>query len=89
MSRQAFKLILNNIVTLGVVNIVAEIVMFLSKVCVACACGWLTFWILENEPRYQDGGEDEVSSVWLPVLMTIIFAFAMASGFFYVFDMYE
>lgn len=85
--RRAFRLIRDNFASLAVVNLIAEVVLFLSKVFVACAAAFICFWFLDTRDEFQDGGEYEISSSWLPVLLTMIFAFAVASGFFSIFDM--
>ncbi len=117
----ALQLILNHGVVLAIVNLLAEIIMFLGKVCVAVISAFFCFWILERTGRFQEGGSDELTSSWLSVLVrvccpggvhtalgrhrarahclpswrflslsllqiTLIFAYAVAAGFFHVYD---
>jgi choline transporter-like protein 2/4/5 len=84
---KAFHLILRNMSTLAVVNLLGEIIMFLCKVLVTALCGWVAFWMFDSMEMFQEGGSNEISSAWLPVLITMIFAFFVSAGFFYTFDM--
>ncbi len=67
--KMVFKLILDNTFVLVAVNTIGEVVMFLGKVIAACVSAFVAFWILDKSSRFQEGGKDEVSSTWLPVLV--------------------
>lgn len=63
-----------------------EIMMWLGKVLIAVGCAWVAFAILDNASQFQEGGANELSSQWLIILVTLFFAYAVATGFMIVFD---
>lgn len=85
--RRVFGLLTQNAATLVMVNVLSEVLMFIAKVGIACACGWGCFVLLENVPRFRAGGADEITSTWLLVLVTMFFAYSVASTFMALFDL--
>ncbi len=69
------------------VNILGEVIMFLGKITIATACGWGAYVLLDNIADFKPGGKNELSSTWLPILVTVFFAYATASGFMMIFDL--
>eukprot|EP01029_Cantina_marsupialis_P022930 TRINITY_DN5644_c0_g1_i1.p1 TRINITY_DN5644_c0_g1~~TRINITY_DN5644_c0_g1_i1.p1 ORF type:complete len:786 (-),score=258.57 TRINITY_DN5644_c0_g1_i1:291-2648(-) len=85
--KEAMSLIMSNIVQMALVNALSETIMFLGKIFITCACGLGAYFVIKQDAEYEDGGEYEVSSTWLPVLVTMFLAYFVACGFFYVYDM--
>ncbi|MCW0208644.1 MAG: choline transporter-like family protein, partial [Achromobacter sp.] len=84
--RAVFTIIVNNVSALLAVNILGEIMMFLGKVLIAAACAWVGYAILDNTAQFKQGGENEIQSTWLIILVILFFSYAIASGFMMVFD---
>lgn len=85
-AKASIMLIMANVVDLAVVNTIGEILMVLGKLFVTCTCAFIAYYIMNNYEGFQADGDEELSSLWLPVLITMIFAFFVASAFFYVVD---
>jgi hypothetical protein len=69
------------------VNVLGDIILFMGKVGISCVCGWGAFVLLENVAEFKQGGANQLSSTWMPVLVTIFFAYFVASGFMDVFSL--
>ena len=80
----AMKLIKRNFVRIGTMNVISEFVVMLGKVFVTAFCVTTLYLWLDFAPEFQHGGERELSSQWLPLLICSILSFFVASGFFYV-----
>lgn len=85
--RRVFSLIVNHGSVFAVVNVLGEVLMFLGKVVISCVCAWGAYVLLGYLPEFQTGGPNELSSTWLPILVTTFFAYATASGFMMIFDL--
>ncbi len=84
---RVFKLIVSHGSVFMVVNVLGEIIMFLGKVLIASISAWGAYILLENITQFGPGGANALSSTWLPVLVTVFFSYAVASGFMSVFDL--
>jgi len=69
------------------VNVLGEVIMFLGKATIAVASGWAGYVLLDNVADFKRGGKAELSSTWLPILVIVFFAYAVASGFMMIFDL--
>lgn len=85
--KQVFSLITSNAATLALVNVIGELLMFLGKVFIAMAGGWCAFAIMDNYPGFKYGEANYIYSQWIVILVTVFFAYAVASSFMSVFDM--
>lgn len=85
--KRVFHLLATNAATLLFVNVLSEIIMFVGRVGIAAAAGWGCYVLLDTVPRFAEGGEDEITSTWLVVLVTMFFAYAVAGGFLSIFDL--
>ena len=65
---KATGLIVNNILRVGAVNIIGDLILFLGKVCVSLLCALFAFLMLETH-KYKSG-HDRVSSPLFPVLVS-------------------
>lgn len=81
-----FGIIIKNIWTLAAINILSEVMMFLGKVLIALGCAWVAYAILDNTAQFQVGGDNQITSSWLVILVIVFFAYAVATGFMMVFD---
>jgi len=82
----AFKLIWDNVKTVGVVNFVTTIVLFLARVMITAACGFFMFTVLDD-PQFEPGGDRELSTPFFPVLIVLLLAYAVSTAFMNVFDL--
>lgn len=82
---RATSLILNNILRIGTVNVIGNIIAFLGKVCVSLASALFAFFMLESS-QYKSG-HNKVSSPLFPVLFCWLIGYVVASLFFAVVEM--
>lgn len=85
--KQVFSLITKNAATLAIVNIIGEMLMFLGKIFIAMAGGWCAFAIMDNYPGFKYNEPNYIYSQWIVILVTVFFAYAVATSFMSVFDM--
>ncbi|KAH7297110.1 hypothetical protein KP509_26G054000 [Ceratopteris richardii] len=81
----ATNLIVTNILRIGTVNIIGNVIVFLGKVGVSFASALFAFFMLETS-KYKTG-HDKVSSPLLPVLFCWAVGYVVASLFFAVVEM--
>jgi len=84
---RVFSLIVKHGSVFAIVNVLGDIILFMGKVGISCACGWGAFVLVENVAEFKPGGANQLSSTWMPVLVTIFFAYFVASGFMDVFSL--
>eukprot|EP00164_Ancoracysta_twista_P000960 GFYU01001257.1.p2 GENE.GFYU01001257.1~~GFYU01001257.1.p2 ORF type:complete len:682 (+),score=229.41 GFYU01001257.1:660-2705(+) len=80
-AKQAFFLILNNAARMAAVNLIGDFLLFLGKVIVACFAGLVAYLLLGTIPK------EELSSVLLPTLVTLILAYGIGAGFMSVYEL--
>ena len=85
-ARSVFLLLFRYTALLAIVNAVTEVIMFLGKVSVTLLCGYLAYLFLDNLTEFAPGGKRELTGTWVPVLVTMLFAYAVASAFFTVWE---
>ena len=68
-AKASIMLIMANVVDLAVVNTIGEILMVLGKLFVTCTCAFIAYYIMNNYEGFQADGDEELSSLWLPVLV--------------------
>jgi len=83
----AFTLILSNIAQIGVIGTVSFIILLLAKITITTGCGYLMFLYVDNDAQYQSGGVNELSAPIIPVLCTVLVAWAISSAFMNVYDL--
>ena len=74
----AFSAIAANVGLFAFLEVLVRVLFLICKLSVAASCGLLGLAIFNSM--------DDLSSVWLPTALTMGAAWAMASAFFYVFD---
>lgn len=67
----AIKLVMNNILRVSTINAISYIVTLAGRVFVTTFCGVVAFLWVDNASNFADGGSDELSSEWLPVLVRL------------------
>jgi choline transporter-like protein 2/4/5 len=83
---RAFKLIFANMATVGIVNVVSTIILFLARVMITCTCGFFMFTVLDA-PEFEFGGERQLSQPLFPVLIVLVLAYAVSTAFMNTFDL--
>ncbi|KAF3698835.1 Choline transporter-like protein 5-A Solute carrier family 44 member 5-A [Channa argus] len=84
-ARDAFFLVMRNVVRVAVLDRVTDFLLFLGKVLVAGGVGVLAFFFLNKK---IPGLQDEVPNInyyWVPLLTVVLGAYLIADGFFSVY----
>jgi len=82
---EALSLIFNNLATVGAVNVIGDVLLFLGKLSVSLTCGVLAFLYLDDDAYTT--GENKISSPLLIVVFCVIFGFVIAGLFMSVVEM--
>ncbi|OMP04661.1 Choline transporter-like protein [Corchorus olitorius] len=81
----ATELIMNNILRIGRVNVIGDVILFLGKLCVSLSSAVFGFLMLD-EHKYSSG-HNKISSPLLPVLVCWALGYVVATLFFGVVEM--
>lgn len=84
---KAVALIVGNMKDFVLVNIISAFIFILGKIMIVVASVLLAFVWLDNDPRYGEGGSSELGGLWVPLLLTIILAYFVATAFMDVYDL--
>jgi len=84
--RRVFGLIKDHGSVFVTVNVLGELIMSLGKCLIAVLSAFAAYLMLNSIPQFAVGGANQLSATWLPILITLFFAYASASGFMMVFD---
>ncbi|XP_006896231.1 PREDICTED: choline transporter-like protein 4 [Elephantulus edwardii] len=88
-AKNAFMLLMRNIVRVVVLDKVTDLLLFFGKLLVVGGVGVLSFFFFSG--RIQGLGKDfenpSLNYYWLPIMISILGAYIIASGFFSVFGM--
>ncbi|XP_008573311.1 PREDICTED: choline transporter-like protein 4 [Galeopterus variegatus] len=88
-AKNAFMLLMRNIVRVVVLDKVTDLLLFFGKLLVVGGVGVLSFFFFSG--RIKGLGKDfespHLNYYWLPIMTTILGAYVIASGFFSVFGM--
>ncbi|KAK8478285.1 hypothetical protein V6N13_087946 [Hibiscus sabdariffa] len=84
-SEIATELIMNNILRIGKVNVIGDVILFLGKLCVSLSSAVLGFLMLDTH-KYR-AAHDKISSPLLPVLICWALGYVVATLFFAVVEM--
>ena len=79
---RAVKLIVNNALRLAAVNIIGDALIFLGKLTVVAACGCIAFAMTLLPMFAAPDSESYLSSPLVPVVLTCLAAYVVASIFF-------
>ncbi|GJN01297.1 hypothetical protein PR202_ga18553 [Eleusine coracana subsp. coracana] len=81
----ATGLIMNNILRIGKVNVIGDVILFLGKLCVSLFCALFAFLMLDTH-KYKSA-HNKISSPLIPVLVTWALGYIVAKLFFQVVEM--
>ncbi|CAO2609083.1 Choline transporter-like protein 4, partial [Lemmus lemmus] len=88
-AKNAFKLLMRNVVRVVVLDKVTDLLLFFGKLLVVGGVGVLSFFFFSG--RIKGLGKDfenpHLNYYWLPIMTSIMGAYVIASGFFSVFGM--
>jgi len=85
-SAQAFKLIVTNILTVGVVNFLSDAVLFLGKILITAIGGLTCYFIIDLNVRYGGNMVPGVKYGLVPTIVSVFINYTLASLFM---DMYD
>lgn len=85
-SAQAFKLIVANILTVGVVNFLSDAVLFLGKILITAIGGLTCYFIIDLNVRYGGNMVPGVKYGLVPTIVSVFINYTLASLFM---DMYD
>ncbi|CAA6655656.1 unnamed protein product [Spirodela intermedia] len=81
----ATGLIMNNILRIGKVNVIGDVILFLGKLCISLFCTVFAFLMLDNH-KFKSA-HNKVSSPLFPVLVCWALGYIVATLFFAVVEM--
>lgn len=81
-TKNAVVLITKNVKQIGTTNMIGTLMMYMGKVCIAFMCGIAAFGVLSIPSQ-----KAQLESIMLPVLVTIMVAYFVATAFLEVYDM--
>ncbi|XP_077225969.1 plasma-membrane choline transporter family protein isoform X2 [Tasmannia lanceolata] len=81
----ATELIMNNILRIGKVNVIGDVILFLGKLCVSLFCAVFAFLMLTTH-KYRSA-HNKISSPLFPVLVCWVLGYVVATLFFAVVEM--
>ncbi|KZV30226.1 choline transporter-like protein 2 [Dorcoceras hygrometricum] len=84
-SEIATELIMRNILRIGKVNVLGDVILFLGKLCVTLTSALFTFLLLDSH-KYKSA-HNKISSPLFPVLVCSSFSYIVANLFFGVVEM--
>ncbi|CAH9083226.1 unnamed protein product [Cuscuta epithymum] len=84
-SEAATELIISNILRIGKVNVIGDVILILGKLCISLACTLFAFLML-NSHKYNSG-YNKISSPLFPVLVCWGLGYIVATLFFVVVQM--
>ena len=84
---EAFGLLFANLAQVGLVTMIGGLLLLLARISITAACAMITFQTLTSDPIYAKGGEKELSQPMIPVLVTTMLAFFVATTFMNVYGM--
>ncbi|XP_074092769.1 choline transporter-like protein 4 [Macrotis lagotis] len=90
-AKTAFMLLMRNVVRVVVLDKVTDMLLFFGKLMVVSGVGILSFFFFTDQIQIpalkKEFHSPELNYYWLPIMVTILGAYVIASGFFNVFSM--
>ncbi|KAJ7317378.1 hypothetical protein JRQ81_003540 [Phrynocephalus forsythii] len=88
-AKNAFKLLMRNIVRVVVLDKITDLLLFFGKLLVVGGVGVLAFFFFTgripiHDPRFQS---PTLNYYWLPILTVVVGAYLISQGFFSVYNM--
>ncbi|XP_036623316.1 choline transporter-like protein 4 [Trichosurus vulpecula] len=88
-AKNAFMLLMRNIIRVVVLDKVTDLLLFFGKLLVVSGVGVLSFFFFTGRipALNEEFRSPNLNYYWLPIMITILGAYVIASGFFSVFSM--
>jgi len=86
-TREAVGLIWDNAAQMAVSNTIVSFMLLLAKMCISVASGLAFYFIVDSDEAYAAGGTSELSNPAVPLVLTFMIAFFVASTFMNVYGM--
>ncbi|XP_066564114.1 choline transporter-like protein 2 isoform X2 [Amia ocellicauda] len=86
-ARNAFFLLMRNIVRVAVLDKVTDFLLFLGKLLIVGAVGVLSFFFFSGRIKGIEGTSPNLNYYWVPILTVIVGSYLIAHGFFSVYAM--
>ncbi|MGH0152950.1 UNVERIFIED_CONTAM: hypothetical protein FKN15_022973 [Acipenser sinensis] len=86
-ARNAFFLLMRNIVRVAVLNKVTEFLLFLGKLLIVGSVGILSFFFFSGRIKPIEDTAPTLNYYWVPILTVVIGSYFIAHGFFSVYGM--
>ncbi|XP_058863932.1 choline transporter-like protein 2 isoform X1 [Acipenser ruthenus] len=86
-ARNAFFLLMRNIVRVAVLNKVTEFLLFLGKLLIVGSVGILSFFFFSGKIKPIEDTAPTLNYYWVPILTVVIGSYFIAHGFFSVYGM--
>ncbi|KAJ8274300.1 hypothetical protein COCON_G00089250 [Conger conger] len=86
-AREAFFLLMRNVVRVAVLDKVTDFLLFLGKVLIAASVGVLAFFFFTRKIPLVQQEVPELNYYWVPLLTVIFGSYLIAHGFFSVYAM--
>lgn len=86
-AREAFFLLMRNVVRVAVLDRVTDFLLFLGKVLIAGGVGVIAFFFFTKKIPVMQEKVPDLNCYWVPLLTVVIGAYLIAHGFFSVYVM--
>nr|XP_039269182.1 choline transporter-like protein 2 isoform X1 [Styela clava] len=86
-AKEAFKLIMRNIIRVAVVDKVTDFLLFMGKLIVTSGLVALSWAFFSNQISFVSGYVPSLNYYWLPIVVIGIGAYIVAAGFFNTYGM--
>ncbi|KAL4657972.1 choline transporter-like protein 2 isoform X2 [Arapaima gigas] len=86
-ARDAFFLLLRNIIRVAVLDKVTDFLLFLGKLLIVGAVGILSFFFFSGKIRGIESATPPLNYYWVPIVTVVIGSYLIAHGFFSVYSM--
>ncbi|XP_061539246.1 choline transporter-like protein 5 [Phycodurus eques] len=86
-SKDAFFLLLRNVVRVAVLDKVTDFLLFLGKLLIAGSVGVLAFFFFTRKIPLIEGEAPSLNFYWIPFVSVILGSYLVAHGFFSVYSM--
>ncbi|XP_058486208.1 choline transporter-like protein 5-A [Solea solea] len=86
-AREAFFLLMRNVVRVAVLDRVTDLLLFLGKVVIAGGVGVCAFFFFTRKISFAQEEVPNLNYYWVPLLTVVIGAYLIAHGFFTVYAM--
>ncbi|NXX99519.1 CTL2 protein, partial [Centropus bengalensis] len=86
-ARNAFFLLMRNIIRVAVLDKVTDFLLFLGKLLIVGSVGILAFFFFTHRIKLVQDSAPSLNYYWVPILTVIVGSYLIANGFFSVYGM--